>query len=252
MRRPRRRDDDVRRARDVGQVAGFDVRDHHRRLALQQQHRHRLADDVRLADHHHVQPAIVVDHAVEQLHDPKRRAGHQPTRAGRQPPDVDRVEPVDILVRPDAIEHPRRVDRARQRQLHQNAMHRRIGVQPIDQRQHIGLGRLGGQAVLDRAHANAAAFGDLAADVDVAGRIVAHQHHRQRRLDPARLQCRHRLGRFGGQGPRHCGAIDDLGHGWSPPLNAGVVLTEPSRPVKVPLRHEIIRDSALAGARAIA
>ena len=78
----------------------------------------------------------------------ERRAGHHRLLPGAEKADVRDVEPVDILGRVDRVDHQVGVQMPRQRQLHQDAMHRRIGVEPADQRQQIGLGGLGRQAVL--------------------------------------------------------------------------------------------------------
>jgi hypothetical protein len=145
--------------------------------SLEQQHRYRLADDVRLADHHGVEAAVIVDHAVEQHHDAERGAGHQPAGAGRKAPDVDGVEPVDILERADPVEHARGIDARGQRQLDENAMHGRIRVELVDQRVEFAFRRRCRHAVFERDDPGLAALGDLAADIDLAGGIVTDQHH---------------------------------------------------------------------------
>ena len=50
-------------------------------------------------------------------------------------PTLMRMEAVDILVRVNAADDARGIDLRRQRQLHQNAVHRGIGIQLGDQRQ---------------------------------------------------------------------------------------------------------------------
>jgi hypothetical protein len=147
-------DQDVGGARDDRQVAGVDVRHRHRRLALEQQQRDRLADDVRFADHHRVEAVIVIDHAVEQLHAAERCARDQFAAAGGQPPDIDRMEPVDILGRRDPVQNQQRVDLRRERQLDQDAVHCLVRVQSVDQGEQRRLGRVGGQPMLERAHAS--------------------------------------------------------------------------------------------------
>ena len=66
---------------------------------------------------------------------------------------------------------------AGQRQLHQNAMHRRVVVQLVDQRQQIGLGRRGVQLVLIGVHADFDGLLALVADVYLARRVLADQNH---------------------------------------------------------------------------
>ena len=65
------------------------------------------------------------------------RAARRRDRA--QPADIDGMEAVDILGRIDRQQHVRGVDVPGQRQLHQDAVHAGIGVEPGDQRQQVGL-----------------------------------------------------------------------------------------------------------------
>ena len=74
---------------------------------------------------------------LEQLLHAERRAGREHGVAGDQAADVVEVEAVDVLLHRDALEHMRHVDMRRQRQLHQDAVHRRIGVERIDARQQL-------------------------------------------------------------------------------------------------------------------
>ena len=63
----------------------------------------------------------------------RQPSGVQGTIAGcpvaSRPTLID-VEAVDVLLRRHRVEHPRRVDLRRQRQLHQDAVDRRVAVQP--------------------------------------------------------------------------------------------------------------------------
>jgi hypothetical protein len=151
------------------------------RLALEQQHRDRLADDVRLADHHRVEAFEVVDHRLEQHHYPERGAGHDSAGAGREAADVDRVEAVDVLARRDGAQHQAGVDVRRQRHLHEDAVDLRIGVEPGDERQQLVLRGLGRQTMLEALDPDFGAFLDLAADIHFARRIASHEDYRQAR-----------------------------------------------------------------------
>ena len=73
------------------------------------------------------------------------------------------------------------VDLLRQRQLHEDAVDRWVGVEPVDQRQQIGLAGVGGQAVLEALHPGLDRRLALVADIDLARRILADQHDRQAR-----------------------------------------------------------------------
>ena len=71
------------------------------------------------------------------------------------------------------------LQRFRQRQLHQDAMHAGIAIELRDQCQQIGLRDVGRQHVLERRHAGRLRLLVLAADIDLARGIVADQHHRK-------------------------------------------------------------------------
>ena len=76
-----RGDDDVGAAHHVGQVARARVGDGHGRALAEQQQRHRLADDVRAADHHRVLAAEVAELALQQHKAAERRARHERVEA---------------------------------------------------------------------------------------------------------------------------------------------------------------------------
>ena len=106
-------------------------------------------------------------------------SGVQGVSAGRpvaSRPALIRVQAVDILGRID-----RRHDLCGRaiwlRQLHQDAVHRRIAVELADQREQVGLRDVCRQHVLERGHAGGERLLALAADVDFARRIVTDQHH---------------------------------------------------------------------------
>src|SRR5690348_4801067 len=82
-------------AADLGQVARARVADRDGGAAMQQQERHRLADDVRAADDDRVGPLELHPGRIEQLHDAGGRAGDEPGLPGNEPADVQRVEAVD-------------------------------------------------------------------------------------------------------------------------------------------------------------
>ena len=102
-----------------------------------------------------------------------------------QPADIQRMEAVDILGRIDGQQHLRGVDVLGQRQLHQDAVHGLVGVEPGDQRQQLGFGRALGQAMIEARHAELGRELALAADIDLARRVLADQHRCQARLGPA-------------------------------------------------------------------
>src|SRR3546814_18580822 len=71
------------------------------------------------------------------------------------------------------VEHFRAVDLLGKRQLNQNAMYGRVGVELCYQREEFSLGAIRTVALLERSHPDLAALLDLSAHIDVACRIVA-------------------------------------------------------------------------------
>ena len=117
--------EDVGGRRHGREVRRFRVADRHRRVPLQQQHRHRLPDDLAAADHHRVRARHRDAAPHEQLDDAGRRARHQPRAPLHQPADVHRVEAVHVLGRIDRVEHLLRgpaPHRRGKRRLHQDAV----------------------------------------------------------------------------------------------------------------------------------
>jgi hypothetical protein len=64
-----------------------------------------------------------------------------------------------------------------QGQLDQDAMHRRIVVELANQVQQLVLAGVHGQLVLEGSHARLAGLLRLVANIDLARRVLAHQHH---------------------------------------------------------------------------
>ena len=111
-------------------------------------------------------------------------SGVQGDSAAKPParrPALFGMQAVDVLGGIDGVDDGFGMDRFRQRQLHENAVHRGIRVELCDQRQQIGLRDIGRQPVLERRHAGGLGLLVLAADIDFAGGVVADQHHREAR-----------------------------------------------------------------------
>jgi hypothetical protein len=95
------------------------VGDGHRATFGKQQHRHRLADDIGSADDNRILAAEVAELSAEQLEAPQRCAWDKAMKPDRQPPGIDGVEAVDILVRIDAGNDVVAVDVGGQGQLYE-------------------------------------------------------------------------------------------------------------------------------------
>jgi hypothetical protein len=148
--------------------------------------------------------------------------------------------PIHVLVGIDGVQNLLGVDMLGQRKLHQDAVHLRVGVEALHERQDLLLGGALGQLVLERLHANLDGLLGLVLHIDLAGRVLAHEHHREPRGKPmAGLKClhvrRHLLANICCDGF----AIDDLGcHGSLPLFCVALV-------VAVTRRRPAFRPTAL-------
>ena len=131
---------DVGSRRHRREVRCFRMADRHRRVPLQQQHRHRLPDNLAAADHHRVRTRHRDAAPDEQLDDAGRRARHEARAPLHEPADVGRMEAVHVLVGIDRVEHALRgapAHRRGQRRLHEDAVVLGAGVQPRHERQQL-------------------------------------------------------------------------------------------------------------------
>ena len=157
-------------------------------------------------------PARSPPRRAQQHHAAERRAGDEPRQAGGEPAGVERVQPVDVLGRIDRRDDGERVEMRRQRQLHEDAVDRVVGVQLGDELHQLVLGRRLGQDMLEADHADLARRLALAAHVDAARRVVADEHDGEAGGWPT---CSARRGDRGGDPLAEAGgiglAVDDAG-----------------------------------------
>src|ERR1700682_1372084 len=122
------------------------------------------------------------------------------------------MKAVDVFGRIDGGNDTRRIDLRRQWQLHQDAVHSRIGVEFADKTNElVGAGR-GRQMKIERLHADFDDGTRLAADIGFARRIFADQDHRQAGNEATRSRKPPRLRRHGvAQLRSDYLAVDDAG-----------------------------------------
>ncbi len=148
------------------QIAGLGVADAHRRLPLHEHQRHRLADDVASAHDDDIAAFDLNVLLLQKAHHSVGSARRKHRVADYQAADVVEMETIDVLVRGDGTQHAPHVDLWRQRQLHQDSMDVRIGVESLD-RSHQLVGIDGVRIVqTGGAHAHLGARLDLAADIN--------------------------------------------------------------------------------------
>ena len=178
-------DQDVGLAHEALQVAGEAMAAGGGAAGDQQLQRQRSPYMVGHTDDHRVLAAHRPIGMAQQGHHTLWRTRAQSETAQRQPPHVHRLEAIHVLGRIDPVDQRLLVDMWRQRRLHQDAVHGRIGIETVDQREQLVLGGGRRQVVVERAEADLVAGLALVAHVDRRGGIVPDQHHRQSRLYPA-------------------------------------------------------------------
>ena len=71
---------------------------------------------------------------------------------GGEPSRIHNMEPVDILVRGNGIDHRRFVDLVGKRQLDEDAVDAVVGIEIVDDRQQVGLAGVRSKTMFDRPH----------------------------------------------------------------------------------------------------
>ena len=148
-------------------------------MAVQQQERHRLADDVAPADHDGASARNRNLRSVEKLNHAGRRARHERGAVLHQASDVDRVKPVHVFGGIQRVEDALLGVRAhgrRQRTLNENPVVHVAPVETLDECQQRFDARRGRQTLDVGAQSGLARRLQLAADVEMGRRVIADQH----------------------------------------------------------------------------
>jgi len=90
--------DNVRPRDNAGEVARAAVRDGDGAIGIEQQLRHRLADDVRAPDDHRFEARQVTKSVLKQHQAAERSAWHKSAFADRELARIDDMEAIDVLV----------------------------------------------------------------------------------------------------------------------------------------------------------
>jgi hypothetical protein len=167
-----------------GEVRRAAVADRDRGVAREQEHRHRLSDDVAAPDDDRPLALRVDAVVVEHHHHPERRAGAHDALAEQEIADVPGMEAVDIEARVDRVEDLALVDVVRQRQLDEDAVDARVRVQLRHEAEELLLGRLRRQVLPQREDADLLAGLLLVAHVDAARGVVADEDGGEARSSP--------------------------------------------------------------------
>ena len=104
----------------------------HGGVVIDQQHRHRLTDNIAASDNHSFLPSNRNIAALENLNDSRRSTRNQPRSLGGKQSNIDRMKPIHILTRIHRHQYSFRINLRRQRKLHQNP----INLVPLIQIRH--------------------------------------------------------------------------------------------------------------------
>ena len=188
------------------------MRNRHRGVFIQEQLDQRTADQIGAADDDRVHAFQRGMHGFGKHDAAERRARRKRRKAGGQPSGVVRMQSVDVLGGVDGVDDGFSMQRLRQRQLHENAVHGGIAIELCHQRQQIALSDIRRQHVLERRHAGGLGLLMLAADIDLTRRIAADQHHRKPGCQAMlALHARDLLGNAGAKLRCNDLAVDDPG-----------------------------------------
>ena len=162
-------------------------------VRLQQQHRHRLADDVAPPDDDCFFAVKVNPRAADHLHCALGCARNHARLSAHHPPRVEQVEAVHILFRRDNRQRCRLIEVFRQGQLHQNAVDGVVRIQTGYQLLQFVLRCRFGQIDGHGVNADLITPDALVAHINLAGWVCADENHRQSRRDALFAQARHPL-----------------------------------------------------------
>jgi len=135
--------------------------------------------------------------AFENLNDPGWGAGNQARALGRKEADIHGMEPIHILCGVNGHQNFLGVHLWRQRKLDQDPVDFVAPVQIIDQAEQFGGRNRVRRRVLLAVNAQFLATLDLAAHINLRGRIVAHQYNREPGAQSGAGQGFHLGGYFG-------------------------------------------------------
>ena len=122
------KDEDVCASRVVFEVLRLRVAHGDGGVPLQEQQRHRLADDIAAADHYRVPAGNRNFFLFEQVNDAGRGAGDESPGTQQQCARTVDMEAINVLCRSNRLEDTRFIQMRGQRQLHKHSVNARIRV----------------------------------------------------------------------------------------------------------------------------
>ena len=158
-----------------------------------------------------VETGDVAECFLQHVHDARGRTRNEFGAAAQQKSRIGRRQRIDVFRGIERVENGRFAHLRRKRHLHENAVHFGIAIERLHLRQNIGFAGAPRHGHVNGVIAQIARRLTLVADIDFAGRIVAHENGRKPRHEIVlALQPRGFRDHPLPQLRRKCLAVDDL------------------------------------------
>src|SRR5262249_29677500 len=152
-------------------------------VAREEELRERFTHEARAAHPHRLRALDRDAVVIEDLDAAGRRARHGRWRAAQEIAQAHGMQPVCILLGSDGRHGLVLVHALGQRQLEQGAVQRGLGVDRANRLEQLGLRAPAREEEVPRRNADVVRGALLVADIDLGGRIVAHEDDSERGLD---------------------------------------------------------------------
>ena len=178
------------------QITCFCVADDDSCVLLHQHECHGFAHNIARTDHHHVltfdRNVLVFQHLLHA----KRGAGREQGFTLDECAHVIEVKAVHIFISGNSGDHAPGVKVCRQRQLHENAVHLRVGVQPMNFGFDLRVWRVSGKCIHGGMQTYLSAGLDFVGHIDLGRCVVPHDDDRQPRRNATGFQIAGDCGTF--------------------------------------------------------
>ena len=189
---------------------------------MKEKHCLRLADNVRAADHHALLAGNVNAALFEKHHNACRRTRQEIVVADHYFADVHFMECIHILLGINVLYYNVVVKMLRQRKLNEYAVNVLVRVKLVNEREKLFFARRLGKLVDLRMEADLLTAFFLVFNVNLRGRILAHDYNRKSGSRALRLQRRTLRGYLGANLCRYFLSVDYICHSFTPYLYMGI------------------------------
>ena len=145
---------------------------------------HRLPHENAAADHHGALARRIDAIAAQHRHHPGGGAAARARLPLEQPSEIEGVQTIGILFRINGHQQRPLIEASRKRQLQEDPVHCRVGIQPFNRLKHLRWRRVAGEVITKAGHPDPSTGFFLVGDVNGAGGIITNPQHRQARRSP--------------------------------------------------------------------